>query len=172
LRRPGEAGFFGAGEVVFECHVADRRVRLPRAALVDGNLAALTLFQCGREVAHRGPANPFGIIALPAVLHDGEAARLQLIDVPEIATAAVLVEPEDEMIVTATGNLGFSVALRQKPYVAAIICRAVLPQQFNLEVPRLRLPQCCRWTPKSGCTVAASTSSLRSWRRGAAPTGT
>ena len=81
------------------------RVRLPRATLVDGNLAALTLFWCGGDKAYDMAANSFGIVALPTVLHDGKAAGLQLVDIPKVAAAAALVEPQDEMIVAAAGDL-------------------------------------------------------------------
>src|SRR5262245_30557437 len=87
LRRAREAGFFWAGEIIFERHVPNWRIRLPRAALVDGNLAALAVFRCGGDVAHGMATNSFRVVALPAVLHDGKAARFQLIDIPKVAAA-------------------------------------------------------------------------------------
>jgi hypothetical protein len=65
----------------------------------------------------------------------------QLINVPEIAAAAMFVEPQHKMIVAATVDTRPGVTFGQQPYVTAVIARPVFAQQVHLNLPGLHIAQ-------------------------------
>src|SRR5947209_3734501 len=78
---------------------------------------------------------------LKLVADDAEPATFQLVDVPEIAAVAVLLEPEHEQVVAASVNACSGVALRQKPDIAAIVPGPMGLQQRGLQRARPRSEQ-------------------------------
>ena len=106
--------------------------------------AAIGFGRRRRHTADDGAADTIAIDSFQFVADDGEAARLQLVDVPEIAAAAVLFEAEDEQVVAASIDPRAGVAFGQQPYVAAVILRTMGFQQRDLQCARLGLQQLTR----------------------------
>ncbi len=103
----------------------------------------------GPRRARRHPADDWtsdaiAVDCFECVPDDREPTRLQLVDVPEIAAAAMLPEPKHEQVVAAAVDPCARVALGQQPDVAAIILRPVILEQRDLKVAWRSLLQLTR----------------------------
>src|SRR5205807_7140671 len=83
----------------------------------------------GGHPADNRAADDLGVVRLELVAEDAEPARLQPVDVPEIAAAAVLLEPQHEQVVAATVDARSGILLGQQPDIAAIIWWPIALQQ-------------------------------------------
>src|SRR5258708_33575840 len=84
-------------------------------------------------------ADAVGVNRLKVIANDGEPALLELIDVPEIASAAVFFEPESKQIVAAPVDARSCVALGEQPDIAAVVLRLVGLKQGDFHLTRLSL---------------------------------
>lgn len=95
----GKALFFWASEVVVELEFGNRSGRLPRPGFRERQLAALRLLKHRRDAAGGRIANTLVINGFGVVANDRKAARFQLVDVPEITAAAMLIKAQHELVV-------------------------------------------------------------------------
>jgi len=77
-----------------------------------------------------GATNGLAVERLALIPNDSEAARFQLLNVLEVAAAAMLFESQDEEITaTAIDRRTCGVALSEQPDIGRVICRPVFPKK-------------------------------------------
>ena len=128
---PGQTFLLGASEIEIECKVRDRRRWLPRAPFVDRHPTALSGFGGRRHPAYHRSANAFAIKRFAFIADDGEPARDKLVEIPEIAAAAVLLEPKHEEIVPAPVDARAGIALGEQPNVTPVIFGTIVIEQID-----------------------------------------
>lgn len=83
--------------------------------------------------------NGLAVERLTLIPNDSEAARFQLLNVPEVAAATMLFESQDEEITSTAIDPRTGVALSEQPDIGAVICRPVFLKNRDLEVTRFNL---------------------------------